>query len=318
MIIMTDVADRVTAPATSNSHALLEKTEASCTGRCMIFATNGSAETDAALRFAAALAWREELPLRILTVVEPVPALPAQPSVAAYQVTIETERATQLLDRMRSELAAMPSRGQVVTTMLVGAPGAAIADAAREWQADYIVLGAGHHGRLERLLTGDTVVRVLRHATVPVIAVPAGCGVLPRHAVVAVDFGPASVAAARNAADVVRSGVLHLVHVRPEVDIPATDPDAWAEVYESGAQTLMNRLVDELRRKYPDVRVDTTLLRGNPSKVILNRAEFVGADLIALGQHGHRAVERFLFGSVAHAIVRAAKCTVIVAPPVVK
>jgi nucleotide-binding universal stress UspA family protein len=305
-----------TVPDTSIGAEVLDMTEALPEGRCILFATNGSAESDAALRFAAALAWREELSLRALTVVEPLPALPAQPSVAAYQVTIETGRAEQLLDRVRNDLAALPARGAVVTTMLVGSPGAAIADAARQWHAEYIILGAGRHGRLERLLTGDTVVRVMRHATVPVIAVPSGCDALPRNGLVAVDFGPASVAAARSAAAVLGAGSLHLVHVRPEFDIPATDPNAWAEVYESGAAALMQRIVGELRQAHPELKTTTTLLRGHPAKVLLDRAKDVKADLIALGQHGHGTVERFLFGSVAHAIVRSANCAVLVAPPI--
>jgi nucleotide-binding universal stress UspA family protein len=155
---------------------------------------------------------------------------------------------------------------------------------------------------------------VLRHATVPVVAVPTGCGSLPRTGLVAVDFGPASIAAARNAATVIGSGVLHLVHIRPEIDIPATDPGAWAEVYESGALTMLQRLADELRESNPDVRTDTMLLRGHPSAVILEHADAMSADLIAVGQHGHGTVERFLFGSVAHAVVRAAICAVLVAP----
>lgn len=324
---MTTVKDaderaRVTvAPdATACAQNVLDMSEVLPQGRCVLFATNGSSEADAALRFAAALAWREELPVRVLTVVEPLPALPALPaqaSVAAYQVTIETGRAERILDRARSDLAAFPSRSSVETTMLVGAPGIAIADAAREWYADYIIVGAGRHGKLERLLTGDTVVRIMRHAFVPVIAVPAGCGTLPRNGLVAVDFGIASGAAARTAANLISTGTLHLVHVRPEIDIPATDPSAWAEVYESGARTLMRRLVDELRQSHPELEITTTLLRGHPSKVLLDRADDLRADLIALGQHGHGAVERFLFGSVAHAIVRSAKCAVLVAPPAV-
>src|SRR5689334_23286976 len=39
---------------------------------CVLLATNGSPEADAALRFASAIAAREELLLRILTVLEPL------------------------------------------------------------------------------------------------------------------------------------------------------------------------------------------------------------------------------------------------------
>jgi len=283
---------------------------------CVLFATNGSPEANAALRFAAALAWRDGLLLRVLTVLEPLPAFPAQGSVAAYEITIGMERAEGILERVRADLAKFAAMQPALTSMLVGTPGTSIAEAARQWRARYIILGAGKHGALERMLTGDTVVRVLRHSAAPVIAVPAPAGTLPRTGIVAVDFGPASIAAAKHAATVIGSGALHLVHVRPEVDVPATDPHAWAEVYESGAQSLLKKLTDDLRTSHPDIRTDTTLVRGHPSKVLLDQAEEIGVDLIAVGQHGHGTVERFLFGSVAHAIVRSAKCAVLVAPPV--
>jgi nucleotide-binding universal stress UspA family protein len=109
--------------------------------------------------------------------------------------------------------------------------------------------------------------------------------------------------------------VLHIVHVRPEIDVPATDPSAWSSVYESGAEVLMAQLAAELRKTHPDVRIETTLLRGHVSTVLLDFADRIAADLIAVGQHGHGAIDRFLFGTVAQAMVRSARCAVLVAPP---
>ena len=285
---------------------------------CLVFATNGSAEADAALRFASALARREELVLRVLTVLEPLPALPAQPVGATYHMTIEMERAESILDRVRADLSSSHTPPLTLTSMLVGSPGATIAEAAREWNASYIILGAGQHGAIERFLAGDTVVRVLRHSAAPVIAVPSTCGTLPRNGIIAVDFGAASLAAARSAASVIGEGVLHIVHVRPEIDLPATDPSAWSEIYESGADTLLAKVAEELRRGHPEIRMETTLLRGHVAPVLLDFANRMSADLIAVGQHGHGVVDRFLFGSVAQAMVRSAQCAVLVAPPTKK
>lgn len=282
---------------------------------CIVIATNGSAEADAALRFAAALGAREELALRIVTVLEPLPALPAQPSGAAYHIGIEMERGERILERVRAQLSTTGSQPATSTSMLVGAPAATIADAAREWHARYIVLGAGRHGALDRMLAGDTVVRVLRHAEAPVVAVPSTCGELPRNGIVGLDFGPASLAAANHAATIIGNGVLHVVHVRPEIDIPATDPEGWSEVYEAGARDLLGRYASDLHESHPDVRVVTETLRGHAPTVMLELADRVGADFIAVGQHSRGFVDRFLFGSVASAMVRGAHCAVLIAPP---
>ncbi len=54
-----------------------------------------------------------------------------------------------------------------------GAPAEEIVAAAREWQADLIVLGTHGRSGVGRLLMGSTAEGVLRHAPCPVLAVPA-------------------------------------------------------------------------------------------------------------------------------------------------
>lgn len=301
--------------------ALVEEPEA-CDGgappassqRCILFATNGSAEAEAALHFATALARRIKLPLRVLTVLEPLPAIPAQPAGASYHFGVEMERGERILNMVREELSANGIGDPATTSMLVGTVGTTIAQAARDWRAGYIILGAGRHGALERMLAGDTVVRVMRHAPAPVIAVPASCDVLPHNGVAAIDFGPASLNAARAAAAIVCTGVLHLVHVRPEIDLPATDPEGWSAIYESGARSLLTQLADELRHEYPRLRIDVAIRRGHTPSTLLDYINEVGAEFVAAGQHSRGAVDRVLFGSVANALVRGARCGVLVAP----
>lgn len=283
---------------------------------CVLLATNGSAEANAALRFASAYAAREELLLRVLTVLEPLPMLPAQPSGITYAMTIERERGDAILHGVREQLATLATAPRSLTSVLVGNPGATIAEAAREWNAQYIVVGAGRHGTLDRLLSGDTVARILRHAVSPVIAVPSTTTELPRIGVVGIDFGVASLTAARRAASVIGDGVLHVLHVRPEIDIPATDPDAWGEIYQLGAAALMTKLTTDLETEFPELQIETAFDRGHAPTVLLAYANRVHADLIAVGQHGHGVVDRFLFGSVAQEMVRSAECMVVVTPPV--
>lgn len=304
-----------TIPADSSTTLASPATEARV-AECVLLATNGSAEANAALSFASAYAAREELLLRVLTVLEPLPLLPGQLASGTYAMTVELERGDAVLERVRSQLAALGTPPRSLTSLLVGSPGPTIADAAREWKAQYIVLGAGRHGTLDRLLSGDTAARVLRRADAPVIAVPSTSTELPRHGVVGVDFGVASLTAARRAARLIGEGVVHLLHVRPEIDIPAADPDAWSEIYELGAGAFMTKLTSDLEAEFPDVRFETSFERGHAATVILGFADRVRADLVAVGQHGYGVVDRFLFGSVAQEMIRSAKCTVLVTPPV--
>ncbi|HEX8911794.1 MAG TPA: universal stress protein, partial [Humisphaera sp.] len=60
---------------------------------------------------------------------------------------------------------------KVTRVVREGQPQAEIVDAAREWGADLIVVGAHARGRLARFLVGSTAEWVVRHAHCPVTVV---------------------------------------------------------------------------------------------------------------------------------------------------
>jgi nucleotide-binding universal stress UspA family protein len=55
---------------------------------------------------------------------------------------------------------------------------------------------------------------------------------------------------------------------------------------------------------------DQAIELGEPRTMILDTAKTWGADLIVLGSHGRRGMDRFLMGSVSEAVAIHAHCSV--------
>jgi len=76
------------------------------------------------------------------------------------------------------------------------------------------------------------------------------------------------------------------------------------------SRSLLEREAKRVRKHYPDVQ--TLLAVGDdPSSCILDAAARHGFDLIVIGTHGRRGVERFLLGSVAEKVVRSSPIAVL-------
>ena len=103
-----------------------------------------------------------------------------------------------------------------------------------------------------------------------------------------------------------------------EIPMPPT-PEAWAiplnyfeemdAALRKQGQNIVDRAIQTLKSN-KTLSADAALAPGSPRQVILDEAESWGADLIVLGSHGYGALKRFLLGSVSHAVVAHAKCSV--------
>jgi nucleotide-binding universal stress UspA family protein len=81
---------------------------------------------------------------------------------------------------------------------------------------------------------------------------------------------------------------------------------------EAAAQVI----VDRGRREGVPIRC--LIWEGDPGESIVEAAEAEGVDLIVVGSHGRRGIDRFFMGSVSERVVRTASVPVLVArPPVV-
>ena len=74
------------------------------------------------------------------------------------------------------------------------------------------------------------------------------------------------------------------------------------------AKALVTKITGMLRTS--GFNVTSTLDEGDPKSKIIDVASEWNADLIVLGSHGRRGMDRFLMGSVAESVARHANCSV--------
>lgn len=99
--------------------------------------------------------------------------------------------------------------------------------------------------------------------------------------------------------------VLHVMGNQFLRAVPGDPRDLAAAV----RQQLANRLTDDDRR---GLRATVAIEESDhPADAILDFARNAQIDLIVMGTHGRRAMERLLLGSVAERVVRAAPCAVV-------
>ena len=80
----------------------------------------------------------------------------------------------------------------------------------------------------------------------------------------------------------------------------------------SGAEKSMDAFVAE---NFPGVEAKGQVLIGYAAEEILTRANDEGADLIVMGTHGRKGIDRILFGSVAEKVVKNASMPVLTVRP---
>jgi nucleotide-binding universal stress UspA family protein len=197
-----------------------------------------------------------------------------------------------------------------------GASADVIADVAREIDARLIVMGIGPHSLRHRLLSAGTTWATGRRAHCPLLAVADDARELPRVAVVATDFTPESIHAAKSALPLLADGaVMYLVHAwsRVEAAFPSVQLASFNETYVASLPERFTRMVEALG-SLDGITVETLALEGEPTHAVLAVARAKHADLVVAGTRGRPALERWLLGSTSAAVLRGADCSVLLAP----
>lgn len=224
--------------------------------------------------------------------------------------------ATRELDRLVDGHRArgISAQGEAV----VGAVLASVFAAAERVAADLVVMGATGAGRFRDLVLGSTTGRVVRKSARDVLAVRRPPGGPYRSVLVPVDFSPDSAAALARARALAPQAVVTVLHA---FEVPFEGKLRYAGVSDQAIEThradARERALAEMAaflgtRGLADAGIRVDVVHGYPPQRILQVAEGIGAELIAIGKHGRSPVEELLVGSVTLHVLELAQADVLV------
>lgn len=247
--------------------------------------------------------------MHALSMPEPDYAMPYPVTTPAVYV----EQVEQIVKDARSNLENLRERllGQGVELSHVFANEMAdrgLVAVAKDTNADLIIVGS--HGRtgIARFLIGSVAEKVARHAHCDVMvardAAPAGGY---QRILVPVDFSEMSDQAVARAAELVEpGGRVDLLHCW---QLPGGSITYWGSVGPGLGESIRRGAAEFGRKCIDKVGTDKAefslaIEEGDARHTIEKRAESGDYDLVVMGSHGRKGVNRVLLGSVSESVVR--------------
>lgn len=252
-----------------------------------------------------------------------VPFDPARPGTAAMRVAVSLAAAAGFA----VEAVAAPAPGVPVTERylaarqrdlrqsnvptvapceLAGDPAGAIVDHAAEGRTSLLCMATRARSHLADRLLGGVTAAVLRHSPVPVVLVGPGVvhpGTPIRRVVVGLDGSSLAQRAAEAAA-----ALADLVGVGVEL-VGVEGPRADAA--DHATEAVLRRTAESLS---PPARSYEVVVDDDPARALADHTGLAGDSLLVVGTHGRTGLDRLVLGSVAHDLVRRARCPVMVVP----
>nr|HRC84151.1 universal stress protein [Thermoanaerobaculia bacterium] len=203
------------------------------------------------------------------------------------------------------------------TRLILDTAERALTTCAADTRAALIVVGESTRARALRLL-GTTADRLVRRSPCPVLVTHPGSAFPPRTVLIPVDLSDLSGGALRAGLSMIRQAGW-----TPEwVEVLfALDPAERTGSLQFSPEQVERFAADELERflaNYGDaagVNLRRHVLTAEPREGLLERIAELGPDLVVVGTHGRRGLDRLLLGSVATAVLAHAETNVLVVPP---
>lgn len=287
----------------------------------MVVAVDGSASSDAAIRWAVREAAMRNVALTLLHVATPGVAVwgmgYAMAPLPMDYGKLEEEAGQDVLASARHVVSeAIPSGGhvEVHSELVLASPVPTLLDATKD--AQLMVVGCRGRGAWHRGLFGSVSTALVHHASCPVAVIPDPAESKQPNAdgpvVVGIDGSPASERATAIAFDEAswRRVELVAVHAWLDNDVSGLPSSAWPDFQSTAEETLGERLAGWSDR-YPDVVVRRQVVFNHPARHLVEAAE--SAQLVVVGSHGRGGFAGMLLGSVSTSVLHSVHTPVIVA-----
>lgn len=271
----------------------------------------------AAVEYAAELADRRHLPLRLMHAFEPSQyAIGPATGWTSNVESVLRNSAQRLVDDTAEVLALLYPDLDVTADVQPTSATEMLIEASH--RAHTLVIGSRGAGGFADLVVGSTALHVASHASCPVVAVPGlPYDDAPRHGVVVgVDGSAISEAAIGYAFEAASDVGEQLTAVHAWYDPAHTGVGLMLPLgYDPAMAAREERLVlaesmAGWREKFPDVDVVNKVLLGHPVPMLVSHA--AEARLLVVGSHGRGSLRSVLMGSVSHGVLHHASCPVAV------
>ena len=291
----------------------------------ILLALDGSPSADRACSLVASLAWPTGTTVRVVAALDVAPALWGGPWIPAIPVDadqMEEEAVGELTRVLQEARPALEATGLTVEAELLrGRPSAAIVEDAKLWGPDLIVVGSRGHGPVETAVLGSVSAAIVDHATCPVLVAR---GDHAARVILAEDGSPAGMAARDLVAGWPAFATIPVVVVGV-VDVAAPWRSGIAPTMFAAAMDVYTDMITSARTAHREIvaateahlrtagrTVSGELREGDPADQLRRAATDPAGDLIVVGSRGHVGISRLVMGSVAHAVLTHAHCSVLV------
>jgi len=290
----------------------------------ILLTTDGSEYSEEGARFLAGLPFSPDDEIAVLHAINWVPLVTEWESFYINFKEIQDEIVPRILDSAAHILE--PVKAKISTSFREDYPDKAILDALEESGADLVVMGARGIRGLGSFIVGSVAKLVAIKSPKPVLVVkpPRRKSRAALKVLFATDGSVYSAAAGKvlSSIPLPDDTEITILNVLPTVfeDIPerfAMEINDRIKNIVAGtreqelkeSERIIERARKELGGKFSTIK--TTVKFGDPSILIINEAEAVDADILAVGTSGMRGIKGIL-GSVARYILNHSQCSVLI------
>ena len=282
----------------------------------LVVGVDGSAPSDAALRFACGQAVMRRLPLTVLHAWQPYPAYASAGMMSAGPLT---PAPVEMADIGRQVLASATKIAEDFGPRLVhadllveGAAAGALLEASED--ALLVVVGGRDRARHEPGWLGPVPLRLAAKSACPVVLVPSEAS-LTGDVIVGVDgseMAEEALGFAFEQASRQGSALTAVYAFNVGAGLTGLDTSMFADRRENARRQLSETL-SGWSDKYPDVAVNPVVTDESPLRAL--RTASATASMVVVGSHGRGFFLRHVISSVSSALLRVSDCPVAVIGP---